>query len=68
MPEIAERMFELAKDALAEQERQVSEIRTRSTAVVGIAGVLGGLLGQQVFADGHPSGSIERLSLTWTSS
>ncbi|HMJ02813.1 MAG TPA: hypothetical protein VK506_07720 [Conexibacter sp.] len=52
-------MFELANDALAEQERQVSEMRTRSTAVVGIGGVIGGLLGQQVFAGSHPAGAVE---------
>jgi hypothetical protein len=56
MPDIAERMFELARDALAEQERQVSEVRTRSTAVVGIGGVIGGLLGKEVFTGPHPTG------------
>ena len=55
-------MFELAKDALAEQERQLSEMRTRSTAIVGLGGVIGGLLGNQVFADGHPTGMSEWLA------
>lgn len=59
MPDIAERMFELAKDALAEQERQVSELRTRSTAIVGLGGVIGGLLGKQVFIGDHPVGGVE---------
>jgi len=52
-------MFELAKDALAEQERQLSEMRTRSTAIVGLGGVIGGLLGKEVFTGSHPSGTFE---------
>lgn len=59
MPDIAERMFELAKDALAEQERQLSEMRTRSTAIVGLGGVIGGLLGKEVFTGDHPAGIAE---------
>jgi hypothetical protein len=59
MPEIAERMFELARDALAEPERQVSEMRTRCTAVIGIGGVIGGLLGKEVFTGSHPAGPAE---------
>jgi hypothetical protein len=59
VPDIAQRMFELAKDALAEQERQLSEMRTRSTAVVGLAGVIGGLLGKEVFTGNHPAGALE---------
>jgi len=55
-------MLELAKDALAEQERQLSEMRTRSTAVVGIGGVIGGLLGQEVFTGSHPAGLFEWLA------
>jgi hypothetical protein len=62
MPEIAERMFELARDALAEQERHVSEMRTRSTAVVGIGGVIGGLLGKEVFTGSHPADFVEWLA------
>lgn len=50
-------MFELAKDALAEQERQLSEMRTRSTAIIGLGGVVGGLLGKEVFTGNHPSGA-----------
>ncbi len=34
MTDIAERMLELAKEALAEQERQVADIRTRAATVL----------------------------------
>ena len=59
MPEIAERMLELARDALAEQERHVAELRTRGAAVLGAGGVIGGLLGKEVFAGVHPNGWLE---------
>jgi hypothetical protein len=54
MPEIAERMLELAKEALAEQERQVADMRTRTATVLGAGGVIGGLLGPEAFAGPHP--------------
>jgi hypothetical protein len=64
MPEIAERMLELAKEALAEQERQVADMRTRSAALLASGGVIGGLIGKAVFSGGHPDGWLEWLCAT----
>jgi hypothetical protein len=64
MAEIAERMLELAKEALAEQERQVADMRTRGAAVLASGGVIGGLVGKEVFRGGHPDGWLEWLCAT----
>ncbi len=58
-PELGERALELAKDALAEQERQVADLRTRGTTLLAVGGVVAGLLGKETFADGHPDGRLE---------
>ncbi|MCW2982764.1 MAG: hypothetical protein JWR63_334 [Conexibacter sp.] len=63
MPEIAERMLELAKEALAEQERQVADMRTRAATILGAGGVIGGLLGPQAFAGPHPTTGWDWLTL-----
>lgn len=62
MPDISERILEVAKDALSEQERQVSEMRTRGAAVLAAGGVVGGLLGKEAFVGGHPTGAAEWIS------
>jgi hypothetical protein len=64
MAEIAERMLELAKEALAEQERQVADMRTRGAAVLAAGGVIGGLVGKEVFENDHPDGWLEWLCAT----
>ena len=64
MPDIGERILEMAKDALAEQERQVGELRTRGAAVLAASGVIGGLLGKEVFVGArHPTGNAEWISV-----
>jgi hypothetical protein len=63
MSDIAERMLELAKEALAEQERQVADIRTRAATVLAAAGVIGGLLGKEAFAGTHPNNGWDWLAL-----
>jgi len=52
--EFAERIFELATEALAEQERQVSELRGRGAALLAAGAVVASLLAKAVFHDGHP--------------
>lgn len=54
-----ERIYELGREALAEQERQVSELRGRGTALLAAGAVITGLLARPVFAHGHPHGALE---------
>lgn len=63
MPDIGERAFELAKDASSEQERHVSDLRTRGVGLLGAGGVVAGLLGESLFRASHPDGGIEWLFL-----
>lgn len=59
MADIHERAYEIAKDAVAQQERQVSEMRTRATALLAGGLVAAGLLADAVFHGGHPDGTGE---------
>lgn len=59
MPGFEERVYELGREALAEQERQVGEIRSRGSALLAGGAVIAGLLAGPVFADGHPAGTLE---------
>jgi hypothetical protein len=61
MAAIEERMLELAKEALAEQERHVADMRTRGATVLAAGGVVGGLVGKEIFSGGHPDGGLEWL-------
>jgi hypothetical protein len=56
VPEIAERTLELAKEALAEQERRVADLRSRGATLLAAGGVVGSLLGKEVFVGARPDG------------
>jgi hypothetical protein len=64
VPEINERVFELGRGALAEQERQVSEVRSRGPALLAAGTVVASLLAKPVFHDGHPHGVLEVIATT----
>jgi hypothetical protein len=57
--DFAERIFGLASEALAEQERQVSELRTRASTLLAAGAVVASLLAGSVFHHGHPRGFLE---------
>jgi hypothetical protein len=57
-----ERIYELGLAALADQERQVAEVRSRGTPLLAAGAVIAGLLAKPVFHDGHPHGFSELLS------
>ncbi len=59
MADFAERIFGLAADALAEQERQVSELRSRGAGLLAGGAVVASLLAGSVFHAGHPRGAAE---------
>lgn len=63
MPDIGERTLELAKDALAEQERHVADMRTRGAPVLAAGGLVAGLLGKEAFAGSHPDSALEWASV-----
>lgn len=54
MPTAAERIYELARDGLAEQERQVSEVRGRGPALLAVGAVIASLLARPAFGGAHP--------------
>jgi hypothetical protein len=56
MASFEERIYELGTAALAEQERQVVEIRGRGTAIIAAGAVIASLLAKPVFHGGHPQG------------
>jgi hypothetical protein len=51
-----ERIYQLGIDELAEQERQVAEIRGRAPALLAAGAVVPSLLARAVFHGGHPHG------------
>ncbi len=59
MASIEERIYELGIGALAEHERQVTEVRGRGAAILAAGAVIASLLTGSVFHDGHPSGWLE---------
>jgi hypothetical protein len=56
MATFEERVYELGANALAEQERQVSELRGRGATLLAAAAVIASLLAKPVFHNGHPWG------------
>lgn|GEM_PF-3446428 len=54
-----ERIYELGVSALADQERQVAEIRGRGSTLLAAGVLIASLLAKPVFHDGHPSGAGE---------
>jgi hypothetical protein len=57
--EFEERIYSLGIAALAEQERQVSEVRGRAAAILAAGAVVPSLLAHAVFRGIHPHGSLE---------
>jgi len=62
MPEFGERIYELGLEALAEQERQVAELRSRGSTLLAAGAVIASLLAKPVFTGRHPDGSLEVLA------
>lgn len=56
MPGFEERIYELGTSALAEQERQVAELRSRASVLVAAGAVIPSLLAKAVFHGNHPAG------------
>jgi hypothetical protein len=54
-----ERMYELGAEALAEQERQVAEVRGRGATLLAAGAVIASLLATPVFDGEHPHGFAE---------
>jgi hypothetical protein len=59
MPGFEERIYELGVEALAEQERQVSEVRSRATALLAAGAVVVSLLAKPVFMRATHRGSLK---------
>jgi hypothetical protein len=62
MARFEERIYELGLAALADQERQVGEVRSRGTPLLAAGAVIAGLLAKPVFHGGHPHGFGEVLA------
>ena len=54
-----ERIYSLATEALAEQERQVAELRSRGSTLLAAGAVVASLLAKAVFHGNHPQGVAE---------
>jgi hypothetical protein len=54
-----ERIFQIGLEALAEQERQVAEVRSRGSTLLAAGVVIASLLAKPVFQGGHPDGALE---------
>jgi hypothetical protein len=63
--DIEERMFQLAIDALAEQERQASETRGRAPTLLAAGAVVASLLAGAIFRGRGPHGTAELISLAF---
>ena len=59
MASFEQRIYELGVEALAEQERQVAEIRTRAATLLAAGAVIASLLSGPVFDGRHPAGLAE---------
>ena len=59
MATFEERIYSLGVDALAEQERQVAEVRGRVSVLLAAAAVVPSLLARSVFHGDHPEGFLE---------
>lgn len=64
MVTFAERIYELGLEALAEQERQVAEVRSRGSTLLAAGAVIASLLAKPVFAGRHPDGRWEVAATT----
>ncbi|MGH2832564.1 MAG: hypothetical protein ACRDK2_07285 [Solirubrobacteraceae bacterium] len=56
MASFEERIYELGSEALADQERQVAEVRGRGATLVAASAVISSLLAKPVFHTDHPDG------------
>jgi hypothetical protein len=63
MASFEERIYELGSEALAEQERQVAELRSRGAALLAAGAVIASLLARPVFAGDHPQGGAEVIAV-----
>lgn len=59
MATFEERIYSLGVDALAEQERQVAEVRGRASVLLAAGAVVPSLLAKSVFHGDHPEGFLE---------
>jgi hypothetical protein len=59
-----ERIYQLGLEALAEQERQVVEVRSRGSTLLAAGAVIASLLAKPVFHGGHPDGALQTLAAT----
>lgn len=59
MSRFEERIYELGTSALAEQERQVADVRSRASVLLAAGAVVPSLLAKSVFHGNHPSGIAE---------
>lgn len=59
MATFEERIYSLGVDALAEQERQVAEVRGRASVLLAAGAVVPSLLAKSVFHGHHPQGALE---------
>jgi hypothetical protein len=59
-----ERIYQLGLEALAEQERQVAEVRSRGSTLLAAGAVIASLLAKPVFHGGHPDGASQTLVAT----
>lgn len=57
-----ERIYQLGSEALAEQEHQVAEVRSRGSTLLAAGAVIASLLANPVFHGGHPSSVAETLA------
>lgn len=62
MANFEERIYSLGTEALAEQERQVAELRTRGATLLAGGAVIASLLAKAVFNGNHPSGTAETVA------
>jgi hypothetical protein len=62
VPGFEERIYELGVEALAEQERQVAEVRSRGSTLLAGGAVIASLLAEPVFGGAHPDGFGEQLA------
>ena len=59
MASFEERIYELGTAALADQERQVGEVRGRGSTLLAAGVLIASLLAKPVFRDGHPTSVAE---------
>ncbi len=62
MTSFEERVYQLGSEALAEQERQVAEVRSRGSTLLAAGAVIASLLAKPVFHGGHPNDVLEMLA------